>query len=306
MTDARPQGEPADLGDLPPFWLDSGAQALSDRLCTRYAAFRRFADLRDALTRKHRDALTRKHRAAYFQRKPGAEALVSGIASAQAAADRLAGDILAEYHDWLRSLAERARHDSKEGDDFGVYLDTVLMVIGDNDPTVSERGLVLQLLLRRALSGRKADRAEAQWLADVAEHRQQESACDGIDRSLQPWLAALADLARQAKAKGRGIYRKDGPEDKKPSIDLALLLHHEGKPITDPDLLDLMKSYEGFGGTRPLFGTKEEEALFTGDKAIFKARDRARRARDIAAQALLELRLLSNYLPHLTPPHAPR
>ena len=164
MTDARPQGEPAALGDLPPFWLDSGAQALSDRLCTRYAAFRRFADLRDALTSKHR--------AAYFRREPAAEALVSGIASAQAAADHIAADMRAEYHDWLRSLAERARHDSKEGDDFGVYLDTVLMVIGDNDPTVSERGLVLQLLLRRALSGRKADRAEAQWLADVAEHRQ--------------------------------------------------------------------------------------------------------------------------------------
>jgi hypothetical protein len=277
MTDARPQGEPADLGDLPPFPLDTGALALSDRLSARYKAFRQAYD--------RRDALIRRHRRAYFRREPGTDALVPVIARAHAEADRLAADILAEYHDWLRSLAERARQDTAEGDDFGIYLDTVLMVSGDNNPDITEPALALQLLLRRALSGRKADRAEAQWLADVAEHRQQQSARDGIDRPLPPWLAALADLSRRAKAKGRGIHR----DPKQPERDLVLLLRHERKPIA-PELA-------AEGARAP------SEDHRTTEKAIA----RARRARDIAAQALCELRLLSGWnLPHLTPPPACR
>jgi hypothetical protein len=295
MTDARPQGEPADLGGLPPFHLDTGAQALSDSLCTRYAAFRRLADLGDALSRQHR--------AGGCRREPGADVLVSCIASAHAAADRIAADMRAEFDDWLRGIAERARQDTAEGDDFGSYLDTVLTVIGDNDPDISEPALALQLLLRRALSGRKADRAEAQWFADLPERLELPSARDGITRPTPPWLAALADLSRQAKAKGRGKHR----DDAQPDIDLALLLHHEGKRITDPHQRQLMRSYQGFGGTRPLVGTDEEGARFTGDKSIHKARARARRARDIAAQALCELRLLSGWnIPHLNPPDSPR
>jgi hypothetical protein len=274
MTDARPQGEPADLGDLPPFPLDTGALALSDRLSARYKAFRQAYD--------RRDALIRRHRRAYFRREPGTDALVPVIARAHAEADRLAADILAEYHDWLRSLAERARQDTAEGDDFGIYLDTVLMVSGDNDPAITEHALALQLLLRRALSGRKRNRAEAQWLADVAERRQAETARDGIERPLPPWLAALADLARQAKAKGRGIHRTAKQSD----IDLVLLLRHEGKPI-DPELAAAGK-----------------RAPYTDPRSTERAIARAKRSRDITAQALCEMRLLSEYLSHLTPPGA--
>lgn len=226
----------------------------------------------------------------------GAEELRARLADLSKAGETAAMDDA--FHAWFLEIVKRANQDGPEGDDFTVYLQTLLTVMTDNDPNLSDEARALIPLFYRVFSARRDARAWAKHFGELLDQRRARGRLP-----LSPALIELSELAtRHAQGRGGGT---DSDIDHKPARDGALLRAYEAgmtqtELLTTSGLAHALNTYwSGFGKTPPDFRPSEEDT-FHNAPALHKVLKGASRRRDVVRQCIDEMNALSCHLPFLS------
>lgn len=268
--------------------VDSGAWELDDRLLPIWKVRQSALDRTESLSRQFRLRCQRGSRYA--------EALAAQIAHHHTLAQHAAAAMGAELCDWLETLATRAAEPGQTGEAFDLYVEHVWQaIVGFAYPKLTLNVAVLYLS-RRALGPRRESRAYAKQLFRLLEKRRD----DG--RPIPAHIEAIAEAARQnCPGKGSG---DDVDVEGKPDYDHALLMAYErGKKLRE--LFDYHPAADK--GCHPDYANDGNlsRTVYSNEPAVLAAINRARRRRDISAQALQDLHLLAFYFPWLAPPAGP-